>query len=139
MKKIIAEGRYWVCENLDLLSPIIECGTEYLLSDNTRIQVVDGEPSPKFEKATEQEKHEFYNSLGFAFIGDNVDIFKGKLKGNNKKIQSFFTYIVPNTFGKKCIDYIGFEDGTKTAVQNCKIGNKRCLGKFKGITVGGRY
>lgn len=35
MKKIIAQGDYWVCDNMDTLAPIIEQGVEFLMSDKT--------------------------------------------------------------------------------------------------------
>ena len=136
MIKVIARAEYWECENLDLLAPIVEQGIEYLLSDNTRVHIPYGQ---KFEceEANEQEKHKFYNKLGFVFEGDNVDVVKGKLKGNNKKIKGFFRYVVPNTYGKQYTDYIAFTDGTKTNIANCEINGKRAL-RCHGIKIGGR-
>ena len=140
MKKIIAEGRYWVCENLDLLSPIIECGTEILFDDDTRELYADGEKVPKYEKCSEVERKQFFNRKGFVFVGDEVFIDKGKLKGLTKTISSFFTYVVPRTFGKKYVEYISFEDGERTPLKNCTISNRRVLGEYKccNIKIGGR-
>lgn len=136
MTKVIAKGEYWVCENLDLLAPIIEQGIEYLMSDNSRVHIPYGQ-SFNYEEANEQEKHEFYNSLGFVFEGDIIDIVKGKLKDNTKQIKGFFRYVVPNTYGKQYTDYIAFTDGTKTNIANCEINGKRAK-QFNGIKVGGR-
>jgi hypothetical protein len=136
MKKVVLKAEYWECENLDLLSPIIEQGIEYLMNDNTRVRVPYGQ-SFDYQEATEEEKHDFYNSLGFVFEGDIVEIVKGKLKGEFKKIKGFFRYVVPNTYGKQYTDYITFTDGTKTNILNCQI-CKKIAHQFNGIKVGGR-
>ena len=136
MTKVIAKAEYWECENLDLLAPITEQGIEYLMSDNTRVHIPYGQ-SFDYEEATEQEKHEFYNNLGFVFVGDDVEIVKGNLKGNTKQIKGFFRYVVPNTYGKQYTDYITFTDGTKTNIANCEKCSKRAK-QFNGIKVGGR-
>lgn len=136
MAKVIAKAEYWVCGNLDLLAPIIEQGIEYLMSDFERVFVPYGKAF-EYEEATEQEKHEFYNSLGFVFEGDKVEIVKGKLKGGTRVIKGFFRYVVPNTYGKQYTDYITFTDGTKTAIGNCEICGKRAM-QFNGIKIGGR-
>lgn len=136
MIKVIDKAEYWICENLDLLAPIIEQGIEYLMSDNTRVHIPYGQTF-EYKQANEQEKHEFYNSLGFVFEGDIVDIVKGKLKDNTKQIKGFFRYVVPNTYGKRYTDYIVFTDGTKTDIKNCEINSKRAK-EFNGIKIGGR-
>ena len=140
MKKIIASGKYWICENLDMLSPIIECGIEILFDDDTREFYADGEKIPEYEKCSEIEKKQFFNRKGFVFVGDEVFIDKGKLKGLTKTTSSFFTYVVPGTFGKKCVEYVSFEDGERTPLKNCTIANRRVLGEYKPykFKIGGR-
>lgn len=136
MIKVIESAEYWECENMDFLAPIIEQGIEYLMSDNTRVHIPYGQ---EFEcvYANQNEKHEFYNGLGFVFEGDKVDIVKGKMKGESKEISRFFRYVVPNTYGKQYTDYVAFTDGTKTNITNCEFNGKRAL-QFHGIKVGGR-
>ena len=136
MKKVIASAEYWECSNMDLISPITEQGIEYLLSDNSRVFIPNGEHF-ECEEASKEEKHEFYNGLGFVFEGDTVEIVKGKLKGEIKVIKGFFRYVVPNTYGKQYTDYISFTDGTKTNIDNCQKNGKRAF-EFKGIKIGGR-
>jgi hypothetical protein len=136
MIKIIAQGDYWVCENMDTLAPIIEQGVEFLMSDNSTIRIKYGEEI-EYERANDRECHEFYNKRGFVFEGDKVDIVKGKMKGESKTISCFFKYVVPNTYGKKYTDYVVFTDDTKTNIANCEINGKRAF-MFNGIKVGGR-
>ena len=136
MKKVVSKAESWECANLDLLSPIIEQGIEYLMDDNSRVRVPYGQRFD-YQEATEEEKHDFYNSLGFVFEGDKVGIVKGKMKGESKTISRFFKYVVPNTYGKKYTDYVVFTDDTKTNIANCEINGKRAL-IFNGIKVGGR-
>ena len=136
--EIIASGTYWVCETLDLNAPITEQGTAYLLSDGETLYIKQGGQKPPYKWASEQEKHIFANSKGFYFLGDSVEIYKGKLKGQVKVIKSQFRYVVPNTYGKAFVNYLVFDDGTKTKMSNCKINGVKVLAPFNGFYVGGR-
>ena len=103
MTKIIASSKYWKCENMDNLAPIIEEGTEYLLSDGTRVLIADNNEYPnKPERANEQEKKAFASQeYGTIFKGDNVIIKRGrKMVGERFKIN-YDEKIFEITVGKK--------------------------------------
>ena len=119
MNKIIEWANVWTCDNLDWDAPINWEGYLVLFSDNTQQRVDDLEEVAQHEVATEEEKKDFYrNFYNCTYKGDYIDIIKGKMKGQRKKVVSTFTYVVPNTYGKVTTDYFVFEDGTKTADTN---------------------
>lgn len=137
-KKVVALGRWWVCENMDLLSPIAEEGVEILYNDGTR-EFLPCMPK-SIEWATYEEKKIFGNALGTVFAGDVVDIVKGIQKGAKKTVKGSFTYIVKGTYGHADVDYLLFEDGTKTNILNCEINGKRVyrFADIPSFSVGGR-
>lgn len=122
-KKAIATGRWWICENLDLLAPITDEGVAILYNDGGQ-EFLPSLP-PNLEWASETEKKAYANTLGQVFNGDMVDIVKGKLKGEKKEVNGFFTYIVKGTYGHGDVDYLTFTDGTKTNILNCAIKGKK--------------
>lgn len=139
-KKIVTLGKWWACDNLDLLSSITEQGIAVLYTDGTTEFLEEGETPCTTERATETEKKALGNSLGIVYKGDNITIVKGKLKGTNKVASGFYKFIVPNTYGKVYTDYLLFEDGTKTNIKNCSISGKAVI-KFEEkpfFCVGGR-
>ncbi len=124
MTKIIASSKYWKCENMDNLAPIIEEGTEYLLSDGTRVLIADNNEYPnKPERANEQEKKAFASQeYGTIFKGDNVIIKRGrKMVGETKVVKGYYRYNVAGTYGKQYTDYLLFTDGTKCNLQHCDV------------------
>lgn len=125
--KVLAIGKYWVCDNLDLLAPITETGTEILTINGDYILFKEGEKLPPFIMASEEEKRAYLNKNGIVFTGDSVTVAKGKLKGMVKTVSGYYRYIVPNTYGKAYTDYLIFEDGTKTNILNCLINGAKCL------------
>ena len=119
MKKIIEWTVVWSCENLDNLSPIDWQGYKVLFDDNTTKFVDNLEDVAQYKVATEEEKKDFCRTYyKRIFQNDYVDIIKGRMKGQRKKVVSTFTYTVPNTYGKVTTNYFVFEDGTKTADTN---------------------
>lgn len=139
-KKIVALGRWWSCDSLDLLAHITEQGIAALYTDGTTEFLKEGETPCTTEKANDTEKRAFGNGLGIAYKGDTITIDKGKLKGANKIVDGFYKFIVPNTYGKVYTDYLIFEDGTKTNIKNCLINGKRII-KYEDnpfFRVGGR-
>ena len=138
MKKIIQYSKAWKCDSMDLLSNIVWEGYEVLFDDNTR-ELFDSIPT-EYEQATETEIKDFCNSLGFVFVGDFVEIIKGRNipKGTEKQIKSFFDYKVcyNNT-----IEYVVFTDGTKTNINNIKHKKSKFDYAFKfneNFNIGGR-
>ena len=139
-KKIVTLGRWWSCDSLDLLANITEQGLAVLYTDGSTEFLKEGEAPCTTEKANEAEKRALGNSLGIVYNGDAITIVKGKLKGANKVVSGFYKFIVPNTYGKVYTDYLLFEDGTKTNINNCLINGKRII-KFENkpfFRVGGR-
>ena len=161
MKKIITSGKYWICENMDNLAPIIEEGTEYLLSDGSRIKVPYDKTNNEIdnlEHADEQEKKAFASQeYGTIFNGDKVVIKRGrKMVGETKEVKGYYRYDVRGTYGKQYTEYLLFTDGTKCNLQHCDVvgvvhKNYQYLGKWYTIrkyeeklnvstfNVGGRY
>ena len=126
MKKIIDYGNVWTCENMDNLSPIDWEGYKVLFSDGS-IKVIDNlDEVSEYAVASEEEVKEFYRERNYLFIGDEVEIIKGKKFpiGEHKIVKYFYTYTVPGTYGHKETDYVVFEDGTKTNIVNVK--NSKC-------------
>ena len=125
--KVLAIGKYWICDNLDLLAPITETGTEILTISGEHLLFKDGEKLPPFIMASEEEKRAYLNKNGIVFMGDVVTVEKGKLKGTAKSVSGYYRYIVPNTYGKAYTDYLIFNDGAKTNIFNCSINGTKCL------------
>lgn len=126
--KIIARGFYWVCENMDLLAPIIETGMEYLLSDGTIRRVPDNvieddDPLATMEYATEADKKAFASQeYGTIFKGDTIVIKRGrKMVGETKVVKGYYRYDVPGTYGHQYTEYLLFTDGTKVNIQHCDV------------------
>lgn len=138
--KVLAIGKYWVCDSMDLLAPITETGTEVLTISGEYLPFKDGEKLPAFIMASEEEKKAYLNKYGIVFIGDKVEVIKGKLKGSIKTVSGFYRYIIPNTYGKAYTDYLIFDDNTKTNIFNCSINGTKCLifRERAEIRVGGR-
>lgn len=138
MVKIICVKNAWKCENMDILAPIIWEGYEVLFDDNTR-KLFDSIPA-EYEKATEEETKIFYNKNGFVFVGDVVEVVKGRTipKGTKKQIKAFFDYKVSYN---NTIEYVVFTDGTKTNITNIKHPKNQTNYTFKferGFDIGGR-
>lgn len=138
MKRIITMQPWWTCDNLDTLTPINKSGIAILLHDGTVEYYEDNQVIPNYAEATEDDIKALAHSRGFYFIGDTVDIVKGKLKGTSKRIVNEFKYVVPNTYGHVYTDYLVFDDGTKTNIRNCQINNVTVITKFNGFHIGGR-
>lgn len=126
MKKIIDYGRVWTCENMDNLAPIDWEGYKVLFSDG-EVQIVgDLSEIKEYQKASEKEIRDFYRERNFIFIGDEVEVVKGRKLpiGEHKIVKDFFIYDVNGTYGHRKVKYVAFIDGTKTDIRNIK--NIKC-------------
>lgn len=130
MRKIIDGCYYWVCENFDLLAPIIEEGTEYLLSDNSLIQVPYNDKTSdnynlikSLEVASEEERKKYANEhYNVIFKGDKVIIARGrKMKGEEKIVNGYYRFDVRGTYGHQYTEYLFFTDGTKVNINHCDV------------------
>ena len=124
MKKIIAVGTYWKCENMDMLAPIIEEGYQYLLSDGSKVNVEYGKENEELnglEYATQEEKESYTRThYGIIFIGDMVTIKRGrKMVGETKKVVRGFRFDIDGAYGNRYVYYVVFEDGTKVNINHC--------------------
>ena len=139
MKKIIDYGKVWTCENMDDLAPITWEGYKVLFSDGS-IEVIDDlDEVSKYERANIEEYKDFYRERNFIFVGDEVEIIKGRKLpiGEHKIVEGFYTYQVPGTYGHKQTEYIIFTDGSKTDIVNVR--NVKCKqpdGRAKKFTIG---
>lgn len=120
--KIIDYGRVWTCENMDLLAPINWQGYNVLLSDGNII-VVDDLSTLCYEKANNEEVCDFYRSQNFIFVGNEVEVVKGRKLpvGIHKIVSGFFDFVVPGTYGHNQTEYVCFTDGTKTDIKILKM------------------
>lgn len=118
-KKVIDYGRVWTCENMDNLAPIDWEGYKVLFSDGST-EIVDSLKG--FERATEEEIKDFYQKRNFIFKNDKIVVIKGRKLplGEQKTVERFFDYEIPNTYGKRIAKYVVFTDGTKTDIKNIK-------------------
>lgn len=142
MKKIIDFGIYWKTYDLDINSPIIENGYRVLFDDNSEEFFKDDSFFTKYQKANSEEIKSFRLQRGYITIGDKVIIYKGRKMVNEiKEIESFFKYIVPNTYGHEYVNYVVFTDGTKVNIRNIKPINCKdniyCF-KFTGFNLSGK-
>lgn len=72
--------------------------------------------------ATDKEKEAYRKYCKIFQKGDKVKIVKGKkMLGETKEVKDKFTYIVPNTYGKKKIYYLVFTDNTKVNEFYCEF------------------
>ena len=139
MIKVIEFGNAWKCENMDNFAPICWEGYEVLFSDGSR-KLTDTQPTAE-EMATEEEKKAFYQSLGALFVGDVVEVVKGRTipKGTRKTISRFFDYKISYN---QHIQYVVFTDGSKINIDNIKgvLNTENNLSfKFeRAFSVGGR-
>ena len=141
MRKIITTSYCWTCSNMDLLAPIDWQGKEILFDNNERLLIEEWQEEAIlqiFQIATNEEKKDFFRKYyRRLFVGDVVTITKGKMKGETKIVKSYFRFDVQGTYGHKYVDYIVFEDGTKTNVLN--LNNKTAFGFNElDIFIGGR-
>ena len=125
--KIISSGNYWICENMDTLAPIIEKGTEYLLSDGTtrcfKDNIINDEDFAHLKWATLDEAKKFASQkYGYIFKGDKVIINRGrKMRGEVKIVKGYYEYIVRGTYGHVSTKYLLFTDGTKVNIRYCDV------------------
>ena len=139
-KIVIDYNDAWKCDNMDNLADIVWEGYEILFADGTR-KLVDDLDSREYRFATEDELKDFYRTEGHLFIGDEVEIIKGRKIpiGEHKFIESFYTYVVPGTHGKVSYEYVKFKDGTYTTIDNVKSikSDKQAVKHFQ-FKLGGR-
>ena len=140
MKIVIETGNVWRCENMDLNAPIIE-EFEVLLLSNGKKEVYDETQEYRF--ATDDEYKQYYHSIGNIFVGDKVVIVKGRNipKGTVKTVKSFYRYYVPGTYKHSFTDYVRFDDGTKTNLQNVRVigfENIDYVSEYDRICISGR-
>ena len=145
MKKIIDYGRVWTCENMDNLAPIDWEGYKVLFSDGS-IEVIDDlDEVSEYERANIEEYKDFYRERNYLFIGDEVEVIKGRKLpiGEHKIIKDFFIFEVKGTYGHKQTEYVIFTDGTKTDIRNvksvkCKQSDERTKKFTNGYNLSGR-
>lgn len=126
MKKIIDYGKVWTCSNMDNLAPITWEGYKVLFSDGS-IEVIDDlDEVSEYERANIEEYKDFYREKNYLFIGDEVEIIRGRKLpiGEHKIIKDFFIFEVKGTYGHKQTEYVIFTDGTKTDIANVR--NVKC-------------
>lgn len=127
MKKIIDYGNVWTCSNMDNLAPIDWEGYKVLFSDGS-IKVIDNlDEVCEYGRANIEEYKDFYRERNFIFMGDEVEIIRGRKIpiGEHKIVEKFFTYNVAETYGHQQTKYVVFADGTKTDIKN--IRNTKCI------------
>ena len=124
--KIIDYGNVWTCENMDNLAPIDWEGYKVLFSDGSIKVIDDLEEVREYKRATKEEYKDFYRERNYLFVGDEVEIIKGRKIpiGKHKIVEDFYTYQVPGTYGHKQMEYIIFTDGSKTDIVNVR--NVKC-------------
>lgn len=140
MKKLaITYGAAWSCTNLDTLAPIDWEGYAVLFDDGS-VEYLDDISDIKLA-SSEQEKS-FYQKLGFLYIGDEVEIIKGRKLpiGEHKIVKSFIERTIPGTYGHCGYTYVIFEDGTACDIKNIRSIHSNDLAKeFKEpFYIGGR-
>ena len=137
--KIIDYGNVWTCENMDNLAPINWKGYKVLFSDGSIKVIDDLDEVREYERATEEEYKDFYRERNYLFVGDEVEIIKGRKIpiGEHKIVEDFYTYQVPGTYGHKQTEYIIFTDGSKTDIVNVRnVKCKRPDEQAKKFTIG---
>ena len=128
MKKLIIDyGKVWTCGNMDNLAPIDWEGYKVLFNDGSIKVIDDLDEVCEYERANIEEYKDFYRQRNFIFIGDEVEIIKGRKLpiGAHKTVDKFFIYDVAGTYGHKQTKYVVFTDGTKTDIKN--IRNIKCI------------
>lgn len=120
MKIVIETGNAWRCENMDLNAPITEEYIVVLLSDGST-EAYDERQEYRF--ATDEEYKQYYHSIGCIFVGDCIKVIKGRNipKGTLKTVKSFYRYYIAGTYKHSYVDYVVFDDGTKTSIQNVRV------------------
>ena len=121
--KYVEKGYCWECENLDNLAPITREGIEYLLTNGKRVIEWDDEPTQNtYIKASEQERQDTLQKMGFLFPNQQVKIIGGRTIPHDtiKTIKSFYTFEPQGTYGHCKTDYVVFTDNTKIAVKHIK-------------------
>ena len=140
MKIIIETGNAWRCENIDFDAPITEEFEVLLLSDG---KVEQYNENQEYRFATDEEYKQYYHSIGDIFVGDKVVIVKGCNipKGTIKTVKEFYRYYVPGTYKHSFTDYVRFDDGTQTNVQNVRVigfENIDYVSEYNRICISGR-
>ena len=127
---IIESGASWNCENMDLLAPITDTGTTYLLSDGSQVTLWNhdkDDSKTNFIKslnwATEEERGQFIREQHKLICkGDTVVIARGrKMLGETKVVKGYSRYDVPGTYGKQYTEYLWFTDDTKVNINHCDV------------------
>lgn len=124
--KIIDYGNVWTCENMDNLAPINWEGYKVLFSDGSTKVIDDLDEVSEYAVASEEEVKDFYRERNYLFIGDEVEIIRGRKIpiGEHKIVKGFYTYKVSGTYGHRQTEYVIFTDGTKTDIINVR--NVKC-------------
>lgn len=143
--KIIDYGNVWTCENMDNLAPIDWEGYKVLFSDGSIKTIDDLAEVREYARASVEEYKDFYRERNYLFVGDEVEIIKGRKipVGEHKIVEDFFIYEVKGTYGHQQTKYVVFTDGTKTDIRNirnikCKYLNERAKQFTRGYSLSGR-
>lgn len=111
---------------MDNLAPIDWEGYKVLFSDGSIKVVDDLDEVKEYARASVEEYKDFYRERNYLFVGDEVEIIKGRKIpiGEHKIVENFYTYQVQGTYGHNQTKYVIFSDGTKTDIINVK--NVKC-------------
>lgn len=74
------------------------------------------------KKASEEECKEYLRRKGYVFVGDEVEVIKGRTLpiGSKHTIRKYYEYDIPGTYGHQKVCYLYFTDGTKINIYNVK-------------------
>lgn len=142
--KYVEKGYCWECENLDNLAPITRQGIEYLLTNGKRVIEWDDTPTQNtYIKASEQERQNTLQKMGFLFVDQQVKIIGGRTIPHDtiKTIKGFFTFEPNGTYGHNTTDYVIFTDNTKIQTKHIKPlidTDQEHFYQFKNLSIGGR-
>lgn len=142
--KYVEKGYCWECENMDNLAPITRQGIEYLLTNGKRVIEWDNTPTQNtYIKASEQERQNTLQKMGFLFDNQRVKIIGGRTipHGTIKTIKGFFTFEPTGTYGHKTTNYVIFTDNTKIQTKHIRPlidTDQTYFTQFKNLSIGGR-
>jgi hypothetical protein len=73
-------------------------------------------------EASEEECKEYLRKKGYVFVGDEVEVIKGRTLpiGSKHTIRKYYEYDIPGTYGHQKVCYLYFTDGTKINIDNVR-------------------
>lgn len=127
------ERNYWN-DAMSWDDPIHHWGWKYTLVDGSVVDVEilldkwifvnkeDEEKYSGFELASVEEIRDYYRRRGYIFIGDEVEVKKGRTLpiGSKHIVKGYKEFAVAGTYGHEIVKYLYFTDGTKISIKNVK-------------------